>query len=471
MNKLILKYSLYIIGGYTILGLCNLIIRNSLNVQNILVLLLVIITIYFGKKYIKNIVKILNNLSPFLVFIIIAIPALISLFIFSPSYWNDVLMVHNSAMTDINEGTVKIGNPYSIRNLFYLIPIYSFLGTKLWIVKAINLIIYSLTAFIYFKVLKTLFINKINYAYAGVLLFFSIPYFALSVSIPHYDLPGTFYLMLSLAIIQHLMKIINLKKSNDLHTFLYSLILGFSFIPLFYTRGSFRLLLLAFLLFTILFLFLNSLKSKVKLRLFIYMFFVPFLIFILFNNYIKSTDYIDNSDELWTSEQMVFSYNDTRFDGASGHQDKKWEYFPQIDEDLSKKYGLFKLNSEIHYNWHWYLYMISTKNAEVFKIGGLNQFITHDYLYKDVLDTIFEYWELVLQYLISLFAVVGLIYFISSRNTDLFRLFSLSFLFTATFFIIFTEARSRYSLIFVFALIIFALDGVKCYLESDLAAY
>ena len=468
MNKLIFKYALYIIGGYVLLSLFNFIIRNSVKFQNLLILLVIIISLYFGKKYIKQVFIQLDKLPPHFLFLLIAIPAVISLLIFSPSYWDDVLTLHEQALSDISDGTVKYGYPYSIRNLFYILPIYNFLGEDLWIIKVVNLIIYLLTAFLFFRILWNLFPNKKAYSYIGVLLFFSIPYFALSVSIPHYDLPGTFYLILSLAILQLLLKIINSNNSNNSISFVYSLLFGLSFIPLFYTRGLFIVIGLTSLIFLFFLFISDSLKTYGKVKVLFFVFMIPFSLYMMFNSTIKKMNFTDTSEELWTSEQKVFSYNDTRFDGTSEHQDKKWMYFPQIDIDLRKQYAMLKLNSEIYYNWHWYLYRLSTKNAEVFRIGGLNKFVIHDFLYEEELGGMFEFWEVILQYIIALFAIIGLVYFLSnSRSNDLFRLFSLIFLFVCSFFILFTEARSRYSLIFIFTLIIFALDGLRYYMNKD----
>lgn len=456
-----------IIGGFIALSLLNFLFRSSLVLINIFIILSFFLTVYIFRNQLIRIFNQLPKIRPVFLFSIIGVIGLISIFIFNPVLWDDALIFHNQVLKDISEGTIKTNNPYSIRGFLYLFPIYKFLGTNTLILELINYIFYLLSGFLFFKILEINFENNRKISILGVILFYSIPFFTLAINVPHWDLISTFYLMLFLYLMTNIFKKLpKAKHFFDLKLLLLSALSGASLIALFYTRGLMMAIVITFVLFSFL-LFLNRDNTVLqKIRIVTFSVIIPLMFFFTVDLYLKQSSFFDNTETNRSTAQMLFSYNDTRFDGATEHHDKKWVYMPQIPTRLKMPYAIKKLNSEINYNWQWYLFRLSSKSKELYSIGGLNNFILHDTPNNNIRANFLCYWKLFVQLIINFFAILGLLIFLrKKRKENLFILFTIAFTFTSTFFGLFSEAKSRYSLLFVYGLIILALLGLDSFTD------
>ena len=111
---------------------------------------------------------------------------------------------------------------------------------------------------------------------------------------------------------------------------------------------------------------------------------------------------------------------------------------------------------------------MSTKGHELYSLGGVNDWILHDSKYNSIAATIISILEFISQVFIALLALAGLVKFLSIKDKrDIFQLFCVIFIFTCSFFVLFSEVRNRYSLIFVNSLIIFASLGLDRLLSRN----
>jgi hypothetical protein len=412
-----------------------------INLQGLIGFAVALASVFLVHKF-NNKIKIDNKKLSILVAFIVLLP-IISLLVFNPSRYDDVLILHEYAIRDIKNGTIDYNDPYSIRNLFYLLPIYKYLGCNYNIVKIFNLLSYFGIVILLFKIFKIYFDNNKNKIFIALLIFFSIPYWCLSVTIGHYDLVGTFYMLISIFLLN---KILLVGFDNgSFKCFSYSIIYGFSLIPFFYTRGTFSVFIIVTFIFSIIFFFQKKYSAINKLRFILSILLIPFTIYFTFSYVLKQQKFVDNSNEFWNTSQAIFSYNDTRDDGTSGHKEKKWDYFPELPDAYRTKYAILKLNSEIYYNWHWYVFHLFSKNNELLNIGGLNVFILHDSSFREVLAIILNIFEVLLRFLIIVFSFFGLISYIRSiKEINIFIIFLSSLIFVCLFFALISEARSRY---------------------------
>ena len=135
----------------------------------------------------------------------------------------------------------------------------------------INFTIYLLTGFLIFKVIQLNFDKNSNFANLGTLLFYSIPFFALAINIPHWDLISTFYLMLFLFLFSLIISYIKTGSNySDLRFWALSFAMGVSAILLFYTRGLSMPMRIALGLFIVLLFLDQNIVFRIKLKLFLF---------------------------------------------------------------------------------------------------------------------------------------------------------------------------------------------------------
>ncbi len=464
------KFSLMFFTGFIILSLLNFLLRSLFSSYNLIVAGLFLLLVLLSKdRLIKAVTKI-GELKIWYIFIAAGIVSFISIILFNPVLYDDPLSLTNQAIIDLKRGLINLGDPYSKRNLFFLIPVLGLFGPNPVIIQILNFIIYLLSGFLFFKILRFHFPDNKIVQNTGTVLFFSIPYFYLSLNIPHYDLPGTFYLMISLYLLSRLLLGINGGKLSGI--IILSIALGLSFLALFYTRGLTAPMIISLTLFSLLLSFQPSAKTSNKLKIILFAAILPLIIFAGTDKLIKNSRYIDQIESDRSLMQMVFSYNDTRFDGTTEHHDKKWVYFPLLSQDMRSDYALKKLNSEINFNWQWYLFRLSSKSYELFSIGGINDWVLHDSPIRKGSGFFIKIWELGFQYLIVVFGIVGLFRLWNSEwHFNLFILFSIAFIFTCSFFVLFSEVGNRYSLIFLYGLIILASLGIDHTLKKPCISF
>jgi hypothetical protein len=454
-----------IVSGFIFLSLLNFLIRSLFDSFNLLVAALFLVFVLVLKGRLIKAINIIGVFKIQYIFITAGLLSLLSIFLFNPILYDDPLNLTNQAIFDLKRGLIDIGDPYSKRNLFFLIPIYAVFGTSPLIIQIINCIIYLLSGFFFFRILCIHFSESKIVQNIGTVLFFSIPYLYLSLNIPHYDLAGTFYLMISLYFFSRILIGIDRRKIYEIT--ILSIFLGLSFLILFYTRGLTAPMIISLTLFGLLLSIQPSVRLRNKLKTILFSIALPLVVFAGTDKLIKNSRFIDNQESDRSLAQMVFSYNDTRFDGTTEHHDKKWVYFPLLPQNLRTGYALKKVNSEIDFNWQWYLFRLSSKSHELFSIGGINDWILHDSPISKQSGVFIKIWELILQYSIVIFGCVGLLRLCSSEwHNNLFVLFSMLFIFTCSFFVLFSEVSNRYSLIFLYGLIILAALGTDHLLSN-----
>lgn len=463
MKKFIGEIPLMLVAGFIVLGLLNFIFRSALNLQNMMVFAVVVIVVSLLRRRLTGIIERFSGIRPWVIFIVVGMMGILSMVFFNVGLWDDTLIYHNQVLEDISEGTVKSGDPYSIRGLFFLYPIYKIFGASMLAVKLINYLLYIAAGYLFYSVLEINFNNDRRISIPSTILFYAIPYFTLSINVPHWDLVSTAYLMLFLFLFSVLIK--KIEKSDKIAEtvlFYLSILLALSLILLFYTRGLATAMKIAMVIFSGLLIFAKGISLKNKSKTIFFAIIFPLSLYFFGSRIINQTSLIDTRDTGRSSAQMIFSYNDTRFDGTTEHQDKKWVYMPQLPKGQKNLYAIKKINSEIYYNWPWYLFRLSSKSREFFSIGGLNDFILHDHPLEKQISLFLKYFEYLLQLLINFLAIAGIFYYYSQKDKKQpFILFTLSFMFISTFFGLFSEASNRYSLIFVFGLILFASLALK----------
>ncbi len=468
MIKILERISLDFLISFILLSLLNFLFRSLFNSYNLIFAGVFLFLIVLRRHWIIKTLSRIEHLKVLYIFITAGIVSFFSIILLNPDLIDDPLTLSNHALIDVKRGLIDLGDPYSKRNLFFLIPLYGIFGPDPALIQFFNLVIYLLSGFLFSKILWLHFPDNKIVRNTGTILFFSIPYFYLSLNIPHYDLVGIFYLMISLFLLSKIYIGINdvIKLSTII---ILSGALGLSFLTLFYTRDLTAPMIISLTLFSLLLSFQSSYKASNKLKIIFFTAILPLIIFAGADRLIKNSRFIDQTESERSLMQMVFSYNDTRFDGTTEHHDKKWVYFPLLPKDMRMEYTMKKLNSEINFNWQWYLFRLSSKSHEVFSIGGINDWILHNSPYRRVSNSIIRTWELLIQYVIAILGIAGLF---RLWNTDLrkniFVLFSISFIFSCSFFVLFSEVSNRYSFIFLFGLIILASLGLDSIITNQL---
>lgn len=459
------EFPFIVLTGFIVLGIINAILRTALSFQNIAVFTVVIIFIVTVYKTKWKAAEKIGEIKPIYIYGFFSVLAMLTLIIFPTNLWDDPLQYHEQILKDIEEGTIKINNPYSIRGLFFLYPIYKIFGANIMIVQIINLLFYVFTGVLFKKLLEQIFNNDKGIVNTGTILIYSIPFLILGIKIPHWDTVSFLYQILAMYLLNSLFKELkNGKITINYKIILLSMLLGISYTFLFYTRGLKTAIIITIILFGVFLLFSKNYEGKYKIKIAIYSMILPLIIYYTTDTILKSSSFADKTDYGRSQAQMVFSYNDTRFDGTGGHKDKKWVYFPEIPSELKTEYAIRKLNSEIYYNWPWYLFRLNTKSTMLYTIQGFNEWIVKNSQYEKIISTIINYWELILQYIILILCIPGFYYYYYNFNTwkdNTFLLFTTAFIFVCTLFSLFSEVNTRYSLVFVYGLIVFSLIGIK----------
>lgn len=469
MKNKIFSLPMTFLIGFILLCLLNFFFRSLFNIQNLIILFFALPIFYLLRKRISMLIRKSEKMNSFYIFLFVGVLGIISMIMFQIELFDDPLVLSNRALKDVSDGTIKYNDLYSTRSMFYLTPIYHFLGTNIIIVKIINFIIYLLTGFLFYKILQLNF-NK-QFANIGTILFYSIPFYLLSINIPHYDLISAFYQFITLLLLTILIRETKTHSINSPIIILLTFLLGISYILLFYTRGLSMAFHIAVGVFTMILLLNGNIKFKYKIKLILTVAIFPLLVYNIANIAFKQSAFSDNTPiPARKTSNLLFSANDTQFDGTNTHWDKYWVYFPEIPKNLQTLYGIKKLNSEIYYNWNKYINLISKKSQTLYQINGMNYWILRDYkFYKNEISLIIVIFIFILQMVIAVFAILGFsIYIRNKNNSNIFLLFTIAFVFTNSFFSLLSHTEPRYSLIIVFGLIIFAVMGLVEYANDGL---
>ena len=295
MGKRVPELAIAFYVCFILLCVLNFLFRSLFSWFNLVIIALITIFLVVFRNKILIVVRKISALKVQFVFFAATLIGTISLFLFNPVLFDDPLELQNQALIDLQRGFVSLSNPYSQRNLFYLIPIYRLLGTDPIVIQIANFLIYIITGFLFYKILRLNFPDNKIVQNAGIIFFFTIPYFYLALNIPHYDLVSSLYLMLSLWLLSLILRGIQNREKRIYSIFGLSTALGFTYVILFYTRGLTIVMIITSLLFGFSVLLLQAYKWDEKLKVVSFIVLFPFLIYFSTDSILRRTEFIDNS--------------------------------------------------------------------------------------------------------------------------------------------------------------------------------
>lgn len=420
IKERISEFPFTLITGFIVLGIINAVLRSALSVQNFAVLIAVIVffvILHFTKC---RLLKTIRKIKPIYIYIFFGICGAISMLIFEPVLWDDPLLFSENVKRDITEGTIKYNDFYSIRGIVFLYPVYKIFGSNMMILQIINLLVYILTGIIFNKILEKTLSKDRALLNIGIILIYSIPTLLYSINIPLWELTSFFYQILTLYFLSSMFEKVKNKSTTGVYNLvIHAIILGVCYTGLFYSRGLQTVMIITSLVFCLIMILSKGFEKRLKINVLIYSFLVPFIIYFATDAFLKSTSFIDKTDYGRSTAQMLFSYNDTRADGTNEHHDKKWLYFQEIPKELKNEYAFKKINSEIYYNWPWYLFRLNTKSVNNYTLKGFNDWVIKNSQYENIISILTDYWDAILQYIILILCISGFYYY-TFRNKKMF---------------------------------------------------
>lgn len=395
--------------------------------------------------------------------------SLLCVYLIESDIISDFLRYHNKAANIVN-GEVSLiyvwnnlANVFICRPFVNLVPLYIVFGSDLFMVQLYNVLLHILTGLLLYYFIKNNFKN-IVISRLSIIVYYTIPITYVTLNIPSHDIPGLFYLMLSIFLFSKLISSVDAKK-HIIYLILLGTILGICMIILQYSRtlGDYIIYSIIVLLF------INNVSNYKNfctknprlqlLKKITFVFIIPLIIY--FTGF-KILPKPDRSILTW-----IFSTCDCKPQNRA-----KWRdihdyriYIPIVDKSNKVPKALGKLSSEIYYNYYDYIQLLIRKNAELYNIGD------HDFWYPEVgkrkkiknfLEGV-KIYSILLRIILFIYVIVGSIYFLKKLKLDnsLLIFFLFWFLLGNTLILI-GEVQDRYSFSFHLQLaFLFSVGFVK----------
>ncbi len=301
---------------------------------------------------------------------------------------------------------------YADRILFYLFPIYTLFGNHFFLIKMINVIFHLSTGFFFYKTIQKFSVSR-TISRLSIIYFFLLPIGYLNLNLPSHDIPGLFFLSLSLYIFSRLL---SLPKNQHIKQTLLAVIVGIILGITDIQRGYGIIFLVLIPLIGITSLFQIERKNLYSISIVIlHSVLIPLTCMYLCTHFFKASKHDGEIHEI------IFSYNDPQ--GSGSYSDAlryQNQYLAQIsDTERKRDLAIGRMMSNLVYEPKAYFFMLMRKAKILYSIGD-DQYWA---LSNSNLNT--KYFTLILDLSITarmfIFSLVilGSIFFIIQKNTSM----------------------------------------------------